>query len=79
MTIKVLGGGCANCNKLEENALQAARELGMEAAVEHVKDYPQIMAYGVMRTPGLVVNEKVVVAGKVATVEEIKPLLAAAR
>ena len=79
ITIKVLGGGCANCNKLEANALQAAKELGIEAEVEHVRDYPQIMAYGIMRTPGLVVDEKVVVAGKVASVEEIKPLLTAAR
>lgn len=73
--MKVLGGGCANCNKLEANARQAAAELGLEVSIEHVKEYPRIMAYGVMSTPGLVVNEKVVVAGKVASVEEIKPLL----
>lgn len=75
IAIKVLGSGCANCMKLEQNAHQAVTELGLEAGVEHVKDFAQIAAYGVMRTPGLVVDEKVLVAGRVPSVDEIKTLL----
>lgn len=77
MIIKILGSGCANCNRLEANTRQAVADLGLAATVEHVKDYPSIMAYGIMRTPGLVVNEKVIVSGRVPSPEEIKTLLPA--
>lgn len=75
MIIKILGTGCANCSKLEENAKQAVKELGIEAEVVKVENIKDIMAYGVMRTPALVVNEKVKIMGKVATPEEIKKYL----
>jgi len=76
MIIKVLGSGCANCVKLEENAKLAVKELGLEAEFIKVKDMEGIASYGIMRTPGLVVDEKVVSYGKVLTADQIKPLLA---
>lgn len=75
MVIKVLGPGCANCKKLAENAKEAVKELGIDATIEKVEDFKAIMSYGVMKTPGLVVDEHVKVMGRVATVEEIKKLL----
>jgi small redox-active disulfide protein 2 len=75
MIIKVLGTGCANCKKLEENAKKAVAELGIDATVEKVEDFKDIMKYGVMKTPALVVDEKVKVMGRVATTDEIKKLL----
>lgn len=75
MNIKVLGSGCLKCNKLEEAARQAISELGIEATVEKVKEFADIMAYGVMQTPALVVNEEVKVMGKVPSVEELKNIL----
>lgn len=75
MIIKVLGTGCANCKKLEENTKKAVAELGIDATVEKVEDFKDIMRYGVMKTPALVVDEKVKVMGRVATTEEIKKLL----
>lgn len=75
MVIKILGSGCANCKKLEANAKQAVEELGIEAEVVKVTDFKDILAYGVMKTPGLVVDEKVKVMGRVPSAEEIKKLL----
>lgn len=75
MVIKILGSGCANCKKLEANAREAVKELGIEATIEKVDNFKDILAYGVMKTPGLVVDEKVKVMGRVATTEEIKRLL----
>lgn len=75
MIIKILGTGCANCKKLEANAREAVTELGVEATVEKVENMRDIVGYGVMRTPALVVDEVVKVMGKVASVEEIKKLL----
>lgn len=75
MVIKILGTGCSNCKRLEENARKATQELGKEATIEKVTDIKEIMKYGIMRTPGLVVNEKVKVSGRVPTVEEIKKYL----
>ncbi|SHK00868.1 small redox-active disulfide protein 2 [Anaerobranca californiensis DSM 14826] len=75
MVIKVLGSGCLKCNKLEEAARKAVEELGIDAKIEKVQDFKDIMAYGVMQTPALVVNEQVKVMGKVPSVEEIKKLL----
>lgn len=72
MIIKVLGSGCANCKKLAENAAKAVEELGIEATIEKVEDLKTILGYGVMKTPALVVDEKVKIMGRVATVEEIK-------
>ena len=75
MIIKILGSGCNNCVRLEANARIAAEELGIEAEFVKVKDMADIAAYGVMRTPGLVVDEKVVSYGKVLSPEDIKPLI----
>lgn len=72
MIIKILGTGCTNCKKLEENANQAVKELGIDAKVEKVEDFMAIMKYGVMKTPALVVDEQVKSAGKVLSAEEIK-------
>jgi small redox-active disulfide protein 2 len=75
MIIKVLGTGCASCKKLEENTKKAVEELGIEATIEKVTDFKQIMAYGVMKTPALVVDEKVKIMGRVPSPEEIKKYL----
>jgi small redox-active disulfide protein 2 len=75
MIIKVLGGGCANCKKLEEHAKQAVQELGLDVTIEKVQDMKDILGYGVMKTPALVVDEKVKVMGRVPTAEEIKKYL----
>lgn len=72
MQIKILGSGCANCKKLEANAKEAVKELGVEAEIIKVEDFKDIMKYGVMRTPAIVINEKVKMYGKVCTVEEVK-------
>ncbi len=78
MDIKILGPGCKNCQNLEKNTRQALDTLGLEATVEKVADYAAIAGYGVMRTPGLVVDNQVIVSGRVPAVEEITALLAAA-
>ena len=75
--IKVLGSGCKNCQNLERVTREALAELGKEATVEKVTDFPTIVGYGVMSTPGLVVDEKVLVSGRVPSREEIKGLLSA--
>ena len=76
-TIKILGPGCANCVNLEKATRQAVAELGLEATIEKVTDYADIAGYGIMRTPGLVVDEDVVLSGRVPTVRQVKELLAA--
>ena len=73
--IKILGTGCANCKKLEENTLEAVKEMGLDLTVGHVQDMAQIASYGVMSTPGFVLDEKVLSYGKVLTKEEIINLL----
>ncbi|HNX97436.1 MAG TPA: thioredoxin family protein [Candidatus Aminicenantes bacterium] len=76
MLIQILGTGCAKCQKLEENATQAATELHLEFRVEKVKELSQIMAFGVMITPALAVDGQVKLAGKVPSVEDLKKMLA---
>jgi small redox-active disulfide protein 2 len=75
-SILVLGPGCANCERLARNAEAAARELGIEFEVHKVTDIRQITALGVLRTPGLAVDGRVVSSGRVLSPEEIKKLLA---
>jgi len=70
-SIKVLGSGCAKCNQLEAATKAALEQLGMDAAIDHVRDFAQIAAYGVMSTPALVVDGKVVSDGKVLKTGEI--------
>lgn len=75
MEIKVLGTGCPKCKRLEQATRDAVTELGLDASVIKEEDIMKIMGYGVMRTPGLVVDEKVVASGKLLSVSEIKELL----
>lgn len=75
MEIKILGTGCPKCKTLEKNAREAVSEMGLEANVVKEEDIYKIMGYGVMRTPGLVVNEKVISSGKLLSAGEIKKLL----
>ena len=72
LDIKVLGTGCAKCKTLEKLTKQAIDELGIEATVEKVEDMRDIMQYGVMRTPGLVINGKVVLSGSVPKLSSLK-------
>ena len=73
--IKILGGGCAKCNQLEEATVKALSELGMDTTVEHVRDFEKIAAYGVMSTPALVVDGRVVSYGRVLKKEEVLEIL----
>lgn len=77
--VKVLGSGCAKCNALEAAVRAALEELGMDPAIEHVTDFAQIAAYGVMTTPALVVDGRVVSYGKVLKKEEAMALIRQAR
>jgi small redox-active disulfide protein 2 len=74
-SVKVLGSGCAKCNQLEENVKTALQQLGMDTTIDHVTDFSQIAAYGVMSTPALVVDGKVVAYGKVLKIEEAVRIL----
>jgi len=73
--IRILGTGCDKCDKLETNVKEALSTLGIEASVEKVADLVQIMKYGIMTTPGLVIDEKVVSYGKVLKPKEIVKIL----
>ncbi len=75
MVIKILGTGCAKCKKLEDNVLTALAELSIEAVVEKVTDLNAIMDYGVMMTPALVIDEKVVSSGKLLSVADVKAMM----
>jgi small redox-active disulfide protein 2 len=78
LTVKVLGGGCPNCKRLEQHVRQAGAELGLEMEVVKVTDIQDIMAYNVLTTPGLVINENLVSSGRVSSPAEIKEWLAEA-
>ena len=75
MEIKILGTGCPNCKTLEKFVVEAVAEMKIEATVEKEEDIVKIMGYGIMRTPGLVINGKVAISGRVPSVKEIKELL----
>ena len=75
MEIKVLGTGCAKCKMLENAIKETVQELGIQADVSKVEDIVKIMEYGVIRTPGLVINEKVVLSGRIPSSKELKELL----
>lgn len=77
MIIKVLGPGCKNCDRLESATRKAMKDLGLDAEVEKVTDFSTIAAYGVMSTPALVVDEEVIVSGRVPTDTEVRDLLGA--
>lgn len=73
--VKILGGGCAKCNQIEAATIEALTELGMDTTIDHVKEYEKIAAYGVMTTPALVVDGKVVSYGKVLKKDEVIKIL----
>lgn len=75
MIAKVLGGGCKNCLVLAQRVEEAAKELGLAVEVQKVTNMDEIMEYDILMTPGLVLDEKLVVSGRVPSVEEIKGLL----
>ncbi|HOP05194.1 MAG TPA: thioredoxin family protein [Tenuifilaceae bacterium] len=75
MEIKVLGTGCPKCKTLEQVTLKAVEELGVNANVSKVEDIVKIMNYGVMRTPALVIDEKVVLSGRIPTMDELKEII----
>lgn len=78
LNIKVLGPGCANCRKLEEVAREAVAATGVEAEITKVTDMQQIVAYDVLKTPGLVINEKLVSSGRIPTASSIAEWIRAA-
>jgi len=75
MKIKVLGPGCKNCENLADNTKAALKELGLEAEIEKVTDFGEIAGYGILSTPGLVIDDKVVSSGKVLKPKDIVKLL----
>ena len=79
LAVKILGGGCKKCNDLEKATVEALAQLGMETEVEHITDFAIIATYGVMTTPALVVDGKVLSYGKVLKTEEAMELIKKAR
>jgi small redox-active disulfide protein 2 len=78
MEVKVLGPGCPNCKRLEKTAREAVAEMGVEATVTKVTDMADIMAYDILTTPGLVIDEKVVSSGRVPSKAEVTSMIATA-
>ena len=74
-SVKVLGSGCTKCNQLEAATKAALEQLGMDTTIDHVTDFSQIAAYGVMSTPALAIDGKVVSYGKVLKTEEVVKIL----
>lgn len=77
MEIKVLGTGCTKCKKLEAATRETVEEMGIDATIEKIEDMYKIMSFGVMSTPGLVIDGKVVMTGKLPDKKEIKTLIEA--
>ncbi len=75
MEILILGSGCPNCKKLEENAKKAAAELGIKAKFGKITDFEKMASYGIMSTPALVVDGEAVLSGAVPSVAELKEIL----
>lgn len=73
--LQILGSGCAKCNKLEENTIEAAKALGASFEISHIKEISEILSMGVMSTPALAIDGKVVSSGKLLSVNEIKEIL----
>ena len=75
MEIKVLGTGCPKCKTLEKVTREAVAETGINATVDKVDDIVKILEYGIMHTPGLVINGKVVLSGQVPTMKQVKEII----
>jgi small redox-active disulfide protein 2 len=71
LTIKILGSGCANCKRVEQIARKVVTDMALEAEIVKVTEYPKIMEYNLLSTPGLVVNDKVVCSGRIPTPAEV--------
>jgi small redox-active disulfide protein 2 len=78
LTIKVLGSGCANCKRVEQIVRKVVEEQGIQVEVIKVTEYPDIMKYNIMSTPGLVINEKIVSTGRIPTPAEVAVWLTSA-
>jgi small redox-active disulfide protein 2 len=76
MIVKVLGSGCVNCATLEKRTAEALEMLGLASEIEKVSDFADIASYGVMSTPALVVDDQLLLAGRVPSVDELQTLLA---
>ena len=76
MNIKILGTGCARCHQIEKTTKEVVKELGIEATVEEVKDIKKIVEYSILTTPGLVIIEELVCAGRVPTKAEVTQFIA---
>jgi len=79
MTIKILGPGCMNCRTLERRTQEAVEQLGLDAVIQKVEDYQEISTYGIMSTPGLVIDDTLVSQGRVPTVDAIKDMIRQSR
>lgn len=75
MEIKILGPGCPNCQTLAKRTEEAVKTLGVEASITKVSEYDDMLKYGILRTPGIVINEKLVLSGRVPSVAEITTLI----
>lgn len=75
LTIKILGSGCANCKRLELLTHQVVDQMGVQAEIIKVTEYSDIMAYNIMSTPGLVINERLVSAGRIPSTSQLTSLL----
>lgn len=78
LLIKILGSGCANCKRLEQIVRKQVTELGIEAEITKVTEYPEIMKYDIMSTPGLVINEQLISYGRIPQITEVANWLKAA-
>lgn len=78
LTIKILGSGCANCKRVEQIVHKVVDEMTLQAEIIKVTEYPEIMKYNVMSTPGLVINEKIVSTGRIPTPAEVTAWLTSA-
>ena len=75
MNIKVLGGGCKNCERLLKDTKEAVENKGVDAEIEYITDIEKIMSYGIMSTPALVIDEKVVATGRVLKTKDIEKMI----
>lgn len=78
LTIKILGSGCANCKRLEQIVRKQVEELTLQAEIIKVTDYPSIMRYDIMATPGLVINEQLIASGRIPGIDEVRNWLTSA-
>jgi small redox-active disulfide protein 2 len=79
MDIKVLGAGCANCNKLEQMVFNVLAEQNIDASVTHITDFKEIASYGIMSTPALVIDGQVKLAGMVPTMAKLTEVITGAK